>query len=1755
MRHFIKTIVTGFILLFTVSNTQSQAVFTLENVTAGVGSSFSMDVTAENLQNVIALQFSINWDPAILELQNIDNLNAAFSGMNINTTGSGSGITTCSFFGGPVSMPNGGQLFELNFTVVGGSGGSTDVTFTSMPTNIEVSVFPGGNIGLETQGGTVSLPQPVIFIMPDTIQNPGASFCLPVSVENFDNLFSIQSAINFDPSVITYDSVTNLNLSNLDPGSFSDVNASMGQLGFSWSDEDSLASGITVSDGTVIFEICFTVVGNVNDMTTVVFDDNPIPIEVIQGGSNDNLGLASQGGKINIQQTLFVTNSTLTQPNCFDEMGGAINISVAGGTGPYTYEWNTMSTEQDIDGLGVGFYTVTITDSSTPANTFTESFSLSGNLTPPVADAGGLDTISCNEPTTILDGSASSVGMNIIYEWVHNDGTATIINSDSLMPTVNALGIYSLTVTDTISGCSATNIAVVEGDVVPPIVDAGLPDTLKCNPTSVQLNGTVEPMGNYTYTWTEINGGTPPTNPTTLNPTVNSIGTYQLLVEEAGTGCSATDTVSIAINNVMPIADAGINRTLTCDSSTVLLDGSNSSMSDNITYQWVGPGNIVNGNTSMATVEEPGTFTIEVIDASNNCFATATVVVNENITLPTAVAADMNAEINCTVNSVLLDGTGSSTGNNFTYLWTGANGGNISNETTLSPTANSGGDYYLVVTDTLNGCTASDTTSVTQDANIPIADAGPNQIINCNNIDSVQLDGSNSSLGGQYEYFWSANPGNIVTDSVTGIAPYVNAAGIYTLQVTDTLNNCSATATVTVEVDTIPPLTNAVATGFLSCSSPKVLLMDEENIPTNDLIFNWTGPPAGICSATPEGGIIVNMVGEYCINITNTVNGCEASSCVTVTENITPPTADAGSDFQIGCSPSTASLDGSGSSTGTDYIYQWVALSGDDPTDETTIAPTITSAGEYLIIVTDTINGCMSMDTVEVTLNDNYPIIEAGANETITCNDPEIMLDASLVSSNGPEFIYSWVNGDGNTDGITDANTLTPTVDLPGLYILTITNTTNNCSATDQLVVFTNNTPPVAVVAQDTVSFDCEQTATLDATGSSTASVEYLWKTTMGTILGGGDSLVATISQGGDFTFCVTNTSNGCSSSVDVFVTPKEPAGIPMVEFPDNITCNFPQVTLDASQSTILPNQIYEWTTGPNGNFVSGQNTLMPVVDKPAFYSFIITDTITGCFYGGGALVLADTNSVVVTGMADSSITCQNDLINLEATVTTTSNNIGMGWTTSMGANITSPDSTQLMIQGNSGGIYTFIAMDTITGCGDTIDVQVLTDTISPIADAGMMMELPCSSNSITLDGSGSSTGIDIEYLWTTDMNGNIITNPPTTNMVEIDDTGDYTLLVTNTSNGCTATSTVNVFSSQAVTATAVALEQLDCGVLSINLDGNGSTVGTDVTYMWTASMGGVIDNGANTLTPEVTAPGTYTLLVTDTITGCTDDFDVVVEFSNSFPSAVAGADTTTCEDIVSLNANLPDNTTGLWLSLGGGIPSDPSDPSSEVTNLEIGVNMFVWTLSAIGCPEYSSDTVIVLLEIAPDAMDDSYTMEEGQVLNIDVGTNDVAVGGSFAVLSNVVNGVLVDNGGGTYSYTPNLEYIGPDEFQYELCAVACPDACDIATVSIFVNPAEPKPLDSLLNQKINTITPNEDGLNDNLVFDILIQNQGEYPVREFLVFNRWGNIVYETREYNNDWNGTNKNNKPLPEGTYYFILRLDLDAGIIIKGDVTILR
>ncbi len=88
-----------------------------------------------------------------------------------------------------------------------------------------------------------------------------------------------------------------------------------------------------------------------------------------------------------------------------------------------------------------------------------------------------------------------------------------------------------------------------------------------------------------------------------------------------------------------------------------------------------------------------------------------------------------------------------------------------------------------------------------------------------------------------------------------------------------------------------------------------------------------------------------------------------------------------------------------------------------------------------------------------------------------------------------------------------------------------------------------------------------------------------------------------------------------------------------------------------------------------------------------------------------------------------------------------------------------------------------------------------------------------------------------------------------------------------------------------------------------------------------------------------------------------------------------------------------------------------------------------------------------------------------------------------------------------------------------------------------------------------NVITPNNDGMNDFFVINCVMDDR--YSNHNLHIFNRWGQSVYATTNYNNEWRGQSQNGTELPEGAYYYVFEwVDDDGSItVVKGDITLLR
>ena len=174
-------------------------------------------------------------------------------------------------------------------------------------------------------------------------------------------------------------------------------------------------------------------------------------------------------------------------------------------------------------------------------------------------------------------------------------------------------------------------------------------------------------------------------------------------------------------------------------------------------------------------------------------------------------------ELTCTTTSVVLGGSSTTAG--ATFSWSTVDGNIVSGGTTATPTVDAAGTYTLEVTGP-NGCTSTCDVLVTEDITPPVCDAGSPMELTCTTT-SVVLGGSSTTAGATFS--WSTVDGNIVSGGTTA-TPTVDAAGIYTLEVTGP-SGCTSTCDVIVTEDITPPVCDAGSPMELTCTTTSVVCL------------------------------------------------------------------------------------------------------------------------------------------------------------------------------------------------------------------------------------------------------------------------------------------------------------------------------------------------------------------------------------------------------------------------------------------------------------------------------------------------------------------------------------------------------------------------------------------------------------------------------------------------------------------------------------------------------------------------------------------------------------------------------------------------------------------------------------------------------------------------------------------------------------------------------------------------------------------
>lgn len=274
----------------------------------------------------------------------------------------------------------------------------------------------------------------------------------------------------------------------------------------------------------------------------------------------------------------------------------------------------------------------------------------------------------------------------------------------------SATGDYTVGLS-TVNGCDSTvNLSLT---VLAPEAVIDPPETITCDRTEVSLLGNNSlPASGLSYAWTDAGGTSLGGGPFL---TVDRPGIYDLIVFQSQSGVTCTDTsrVEVTDERTFPAALVEPPSAVTCAMPELLLDGTLSTQAPQIKYRWETTGGRFASATDQAfvSVAAGGEYRLLVIDTLNGCQDTATVQVLEDRAAPLADAGG-DRMLTCAEPSLVLDGSNSSAGPAFEYQWLSAAGLPVSGSDTPTPLVDEPGAYQLMVTDTRNGCAASDTATV-----------------------------------------------------------------------------------------------------------------------------------------------------------------------------------------------------------------------------------------------------------------------------------------------------------------------------------------------------------------------------------------------------------------------------------------------------------------------------------------------------------------------------------------------------------------------------------------------------------------------------------------------------------------------------------------------------------------------------------------------------------------------------------------------------------------------------------------------------------------------------------------------------------------------------------------------------------------------------------------------------------------------------------------------------------------------------------
>ena len=928
-------------------------VLTLPELEALPGSQICVPLTVENFSQIVSTNFSLQWDPSILQYTGVQNyaipamslppdvLNAQMAaqgqlGVALNTTN-----------GSPFSVANGGTLFEVCFTIIGQLGECSPIAITNTPTQIGIENQTGNQQAITADSGQV--------------------------------------CVNFSPltSVVEFIDTTCLATATLK------VTATGGQPPY---DVTVQTVGGPVTAGSIsISGGMYAIPGEQNGTYIVrVVDDNGFGQELID---TITLNLTTLGVALDLTKL----------PTCYGSADGVITANVFVGSTPapdpsvFTYTWKPDSISQNnssIDSLPAGTYYVTVTNAKG-----CKAFA-SGTLGQPPVLIQQMVTVTDAACTGVEDGAISLTvgggtpfpGMKYNFEWNYSPTDTGVAGNvanqmgTSSMLTQLAAGFYYVTVTDA-NGCTFVPAEPLEVENIRTIE---IVITDQVNATCFgAMNGSVSievistpPFTNpmFFFIWPDTTGTETNTN-TTSTLTDLPAGIYGVLAAETS-GCGDTAFVTITEPTRFVLDTAALmNPTCTnMNDGLIRVGGSGGTgLGNTFTYMWSGG---LSGNQEQPNLTA-GTYSVTASDA-NGCSDSLTFVLM--LPPPPIITQVDSTSVKCGSDGCLTVTAPTAT----SFIWQNMAGTTVA--TTAAACNLPGGTYTVEIRD-VNNCVTQDTFSLDSVDVLFFSDTTltrPTCFGDSNGTISVGVMGGNTP----YTFLWTPT-------GQTNSTLIQAKAGSYVLQVTDA-NACVLADTFSLldapRIDQVLIDSSYQAASCAdSCNGRAALEVHytfDGSVMSGDFDFLWDDGSTDSLRVDLCAGIhsVTITDGNNCFTI-GTID-IQSPDSVTATLTTIPVTCFNGSD---GSAMATAA-----GGNGAPFQYAW-------NNSDSTATVTDLSAGIYAVTVSDK-NGCQAVFSAEVTQPDSITLTPTIGE--ITCfGQSDGDLSVKVAGGNPGVFTYSWSDG------------------------------------------------------------------------------------------------------------------------------------------------------------------------------------------------------------------------------------------------------------------------------------------------------------------------------------------------------------------------------------------------------------------------------------------------------------------------------------------------------------------------------------------------------------------------------------------------------------------------------------------------------------------------------------------------------------------------------------------------------------------------